>query len=204
MSTPSGSGTALINPAVVLAHAGIRERMRVADLGCGSLGHFVFPAAHHVGPKGQVYAVDILRDALTMIERRTKSQGLKNITTVWSDIDRYHATRIPEAALDVALLVNNLFLSKDRASLAKEMARLVKYRGQAVIVDWKPGKAAIGPAPSARVSLEDVRKMMDISEFKFIESFVAGPHHYGLVFERTDAAHGYRRSKVENGRSKPT
>ncbi len=189
MTTPSGSGTALIDPAIVLKHAGIRERMRVADLGCGSLGHFVFPAAHHVGAKGHVYAVDILRDALTMIERRAKTAGLKNVTTVWSDIDRYHATRIPEAALDAALLVNNLFLSKDRASLAKEMARLTKYRGHVVIVDWKPGRTPIGPAPSARVSPDDAKAMMKIPEFKFVESFIAGPHHYGLVFERTDAAH---------------
>ena len=189
MPTPFGSGSALIDPLTILERAAIHERMRVADFGCGSLGHIVFPAAHRVGPKGQVYAVDILRDALTLIERRAKTMGLKNVTTVWSDIDRYHATRIPEAALDGALLVNNLFSSKDRTALAKEMARLTKYRGRAVIVDWKPGRTPIGPAPSARVSPDDARQMMDIPEFRFIESFAAGPHHYGLVFERTDAPH---------------
>lgn len=191
MTIPSvaGSGSALIDPANVLEHAGIRERMRVADFGCGSLGHFVFPAAARVGPKGQVYAVDILRDVLAMVERRAATMGLKNVTAVWSDIDRYHATRIPEAALDAILLVNNLFLSKDRVRLAKEMARLAKYRGRAVIVDWKPGKTPFGPAPSARVSPEEATRMMDIPEFHFIASFAAGPQHYGLVFERTDAAH---------------
>ncbi len=182
------SGTELINPEKVLLRVGIRERMRVADLGCGALGHFVFPAAQMVGPKGLVYAVDIQRDVLDQVGRRAKDARLDNIMPVWSDIDVYRAARIPDGELDLTLLVNNLFLSQNRPNLVKEMARLTKKGGRAVIIEWKTIATPIGPPVDERVPKEDAVKLMTIPEFSFIEEFEAGESHYGLLFQRTDAA----------------
>lgn len=183
------SGTEMINPFKALERVGIRERMRVADLGCGALGHFVFPAAQLVGPKGVVYAVDIQRDVLDIVGRRAKEERLLNILPVWSDIDVYRATRIPDGELDLTLLVNNLFLSQNRAVLVKEMARLTKKGGKAVIVEWKTIATPIGPPVEQRVAKEEAVQLMDIPEFSFLEEFEAGNSHYGLIFQRTDAAH---------------
>lgn len=164
----------------------MRARMHVADFGCGSLGHFVFPAAQFVGSKGIVYAVDILRDALNMIERRASQLGFPQVRTVWSDIDIYGGTNIPDGSIDILLLVNNLFLSQDRESLAKEMARLVKRGGKVLIVDWKTTATPIGPPIERRISKEETRSLMTIPEFEPQDSFEAGPCHYGLVFRRAD------------------
>jgi ubiquinone/menaquinone biosynthesis C-methylase UbiE len=181
------TGTELINPVRVLEHVDIRERMHVADLGCGALGHFVFPAAKLVGPKGVVYAVDIQRDALDLISRRAKAAGIENVKPVWSDIDIYRAARIPDGELDITLLVNNLFLSENRPNLVKEMTRLTKRGGKVVIIDWKMTATPIGPPPEQRVPKEDVMKLMGGNEFTLIEEFEAGNSHYGLLFQRTDA-----------------
>ena len=62
------SGTELINPFKLLERVGIGEGQRVADLGCGALGHFVFPAAQLVGGMGAVFAVDIQKGALEHVE----------------------------------------------------------------------------------------------------------------------------------------
>lgn len=185
----SRSGTELINPFSVLERAGIRERMRVADLGCGTLGHFVFPASELVGPKGRVYAVDIVRDVLEAIARRAKEDRLENIVGVWSDIDVYRATQIPDGDLDLTLLVNNLFLSQHRQNLVKEMARLTKRGGRVVIVEWKITATPLGPPSDQRVASEQAQALMQIPEFRLIEQFEAGPHHYGLIFQRTDTPH---------------
>lgn len=183
------SGTELINPFKVLERVGIRERMHVADLGCGALGHFVFPAAQLVGPKGRVYAVDILRDVLAMVERRASEERFENVTGVWSDIDVYRATRIPNEELDLTLLVNNLFLSQNRPNLVKEMARLTKRGGRAVVIEWKTTSTPLGPPADKRISKTDAGATFRIPEFALLEEFDAGPHHYGLLFQRTDAAH---------------
>ena len=67
-------GNILLDVNLILTKAGIEEGMKIADLGCGTNGHFVFPAANLVGNKGTVYAVDILKTAIEAVSRRIKQE----------------------------------------------------------------------------------------------------------------------------------
>jgi ubiquinone/menaquinone biosynthesis C-methylase UbiE len=180
------SGTELINPFKLLERVGIREGQRVADLGCGSLGHFVFPAAQLVGGKGAVYAVDIQKGTLEQIERIAKEQQFWNVYPVWSDIDVFRATRIDEASLDITLLINNLFLSQNRPQLVKEIARLTRPGGTVVVVEWKTSNSPIGPPAAQRISLEEAKKVFETPLLTYGDTFEAGEYHYGLIYKRTD------------------
>jgi len=180
------SGTELINPFKVLERVGVREGFRVADLGCGFLGHFIFPAAQLIGGKGVVYAVDIQEHVLEHIARYAKQEHLYNIVPVRSDIDVYGATRIDDASLDLTLLVNNLFLSQDREALAHEMARLTRPGGRIVIVEWKPNDSPIGPPTNQRLGRQDAKKILKTPYMDFFDEFEAGPYHYGLIYLRTE------------------
>ena len=180
------SGSELINPFKLLERVGIREGQRVADLGCGSLGHFVFPAAQLVGPKGTVFAVDIQRSVLDQIEHASKDDQYWNVTTIWSDIDVYRATRIDEGSLDLTLLVNNLFLSKNRPQLVREMARLARPGSRVIVVEWKVTASPIGPPVANRLDKDEAREIVECPQLKFFDEFEAGPYHYGLIFTRTD------------------
>lgn len=177
------TGSQLINPFRILEHVGIRERMRVADFGCGALGHYVFPAAQLVGAKGFVYAVDILRDALELLERRAREDQYGNIRYVWSDIEVVGATHIPEP-VDLSLLVNNLWHLKEHAAVAREIARVTKRGGHALVIDWKPSATGIGPPSDRRISVSDVKQVFENSGFELCEEFEAGKAHYGLLFKR--------------------
>lgn len=180
------SGTELINPFKLLERVGIREGQHVADLGCGALGHFVFPAAQMVGGRGIVYAVDILRPALEQIERIAKDQQFFNVRPVWADIEVYRATHIDPESLDLTLLINNLYLSQNRPALVREMARLTRPGGRIVIVEWKATKTPIGPSAERRISAEDANKAVKSPLIKLYDEFEAGPYHYGLIYLRTD------------------
>lgn len=180
------SGTELINPFKLLERVGIREDQRVADLGCGALGHFVFPAAQLVGAKGAVFAVDIQRSALEQIEKRSKDGQYFNVHPVWSDIDVFRATRVDAASLDLTLLINNLYLSQNREGLIREMARLSKPGSRIVVVEWKPTASPIGPPPTQRLSKEEARKILKSPFIEFHDEFEAGPYHYGLIYHRTE------------------
>lgn len=182
------SGSDLLNPFRVLERAGVRERMHVADFGCGAIGHFVFPAAQLVGPKGVVYAVDILKDALDMLERRSREDQYTNIHAVWSDIEVYRATHIPDHTIDLALLVNVLFLVQRPMHVVAEISRLVKKGGRVLVIDWKPMATAIGPDIARRLSGEQITRYFEQACFTLIETFDAGRAHQALVFHRTDAA----------------
>jgi ubiquinone/menaquinone biosynthesis C-methylase UbiE len=183
------TGTELINPFRILERVGIRERMRVADFGCGALGHWTFPAAQLVGPKGAVYAVDILRDSLEILERRAKADQFGNISYVWSDFDVYRAAHIPQGEIDLLILSNNFPHSQNREHLVKEIARLVKRGGKALVVDWKPSANGWGSNREQRVASSEVKRAFQIPEFDLEDEFDAGPAHYALLFARTDAKH---------------
>ncbi len=180
------SGTELINPFKLLERVGIREGQRVADLGCGSVGHFVFPAAQLIGGDGMVFAVDIQRAVLEQIEKRAKDGQYWNVYPVWSDIDVYGATRIDSGSLDLTLLINNLYLSQNRPHLVREMARLARPGSRIVVVEWKPSASPLGPPTSDRLDKEAAKALLSSPLIKFHDDFEAGPYHYGLIYYRTE------------------
>lgn len=182
------TGHTLLNPVKLLEHIGLRQGHRVADFGCGALGHFVFPAAQMVGGAGAVYAIDIQPAVLERIEKLAREQQLWNIYPVWADIDVYGSVRIDPGSLDVALLVNNLFLSQDRNQLVREMSRLIKSRGHLAIIDWKATNTPLGPPPEQRIALEDAKQILHSPLLKFEAEFEAGQYHYGLIYLRTDVS----------------
>ena len=83
----------------------------VADLGAGG-GMFAMSSARIIGDQGQVYAVDIIKSSLSEIESKARMSGLYNLKSIWSNLEIPGATKIKEASLDYALVVNVLFQSQ--------------------------------------------------------------------------------------------
>lgn len=182
------SGTELINPFKLLERVGIRKGWYVADMGCGSTGHFVIPAAQLVGADGVVYAVDIRRDFLEHIDRLARHDQFFNIRSIWADMDVYGATRIESQSLDLCLLINNLYLSQNRPALIREMARLTKPGGRILIVEWKATATAIGPPADRRLTSEQSQAICQSQYMELLDEVDVGHSHYGLLYERTDVA----------------
>jgi ubiquinone/menaquinone biosynthesis C-methylase UbiE len=182
------SGTELINPFRLLERVGIRKNWHVADMGCGSTGHFVIPAAQLVGPDGKVYAVDIRRDFLEHIDRLSRHDQFFNIQTVWADMDVYGSTRIDPGTLDLCLLINNLYLSQNRPALIREMARLTKPGGRILVVEWKATSTAIGPPEDRRLTPEQSQVICQSPYMELLDEVDVGHSHYGLLYERTEAS----------------
>jgi ubiquinone/menaquinone biosynthesis C-methylase UbiE len=170
----------MLNPASIFAHAHLAKGMRVAELCCGSSGHFVFPLSKMVGEDGMIYAVDILKSALNGIEGRAKLEGAANITTVWSDLEKYGATKIDSESLDCVSFIND----QPKPLMLKEGARLLKSGGTLLIVDWTMKQAPLGPPPEKRVGAEVYKEAVPPLGFSLKEQFIAGQYHYGLVFQK--------------------
>lgn len=178
------TGNELIDPFKLLETAGIRVGMKVADFGCGTLGHYVFPAARMVGNEGKVYAVDILKSVLGGIASRIKLEGAANVETIWGDLERIGGISLPDSSLDMGLLINNLFLSKQKGEMVKECVRMVKPGGIFVIVDWKPSAAGIGPDPATRVGADEAKKLGLDAGLRLEKEFEPGKHHYGFIYKK--------------------
>jgi len=175
-------GSSLIDANLVLDKARVEEKTKVADLGCGSSGHFVFPAARRVGKKGIVYAVDILRTTLETVSKRARAENLANIKTVWSNLEIFGATKIEAGSLDVGLLINTLHQSHRRAEILRESVRLLKKNGRLVVVEWKNTAAPFGPPSEEKVKKEFIENGVKKLGLRPEEEFEAGQYHYGLIY----------------------
>ncbi|MFH1047336.1 MAG: methyltransferase domain-containing protein [Patescibacteria group bacterium] len=178
------TGKELIDPFKVLESANIKNGMKIADFGCGTLGHYVFPAAHLVGPEGQVFAVDILKSVLSGVESRAKLEGVTNVRLLWGDIERDRGVKIADNILDIGLLINNLFMSKQKQAMLVECVRMVKPGGKFIVIDWKPAGVSFGPDPATRVNPEEAKALAVGAGLKHIKDIVPGNYHYGFVFSK--------------------
>ena len=180
----SHSGTALIDPYQIFARVSLSEGKRVADLGCGRTGHFVFPAVKIVGDKGVVYAVDVVKNILDSIRSMARSEGYDNVQTVWSDIEMPGKTPIPDNSLDVVFCVNVLFQLKNRAGAIKEAARMLKQGGYLVVVDWAKKLGMLGPSENLMLNPDELAKMVAKENLKLVDKILPGEYHYSLIFEK--------------------
>jgi ubiquinone/menaquinone biosynthesis C-methylase UbiE len=175
-------GDALLDAYFILEKAKIGDKMKIADFGCGSLGHFLFPAASIVGKNGRVYAVDILKTSLETIVRRAKVENYQNIQTVWSDLEIFNATKIETGSIDVGLLINTLYHSRKRVDMLRECIRMIKKGGKLIVVEWSNMALPFGPSPEARVKKELLENVAGRLGLHLEAEFEAGHYHYGLVF----------------------
>lgn len=174
----------LLNVNSILERMHIEANMKVADLGCGAAGRFVFPLAAAVGSMGVVYAVDILKSSLDLVKRRSNQENLANIKPVWSNLEVFGATKIPAGSLDAVLLVNTLSQSKERVNIIREAIRLLKKGGKLLVAEWKKIASPLGPALEKRVDQTLMKNSAARLGLELEDEFSAGPYHWGLIFKK--------------------
>ena len=160
---------------------GLREGMRVADLGAGT-GHYARAAAGVVGHDGKVYAVDVQEDVLKHIKNNTHDHHKSIVETVWGDIEKLGGTHLRDSSLDAAILANTLFQIDNRPGLLAELSRVLKPGGKLVVIDWAGSFGGMGPVPGQVVSEKDAEELFTNAGYKKEKSFAAGAHHYGVIF----------------------
>ena len=180
------TGDQMINVALLLEKGQVRSGMHVADLGCGRLGHIVFPGAKIVSELGIVYAIDILKDVLETIHKRAATNNLLNVQTVWSNLEILGATSVPAHSLDVAFIINVLVHADNRHGILEEAHRLLKDKARLILVDWKKRDLPFGPPEDRCIDFVDIKKWADLHGFVLQEEFDMGPYHHGLVLFKHD------------------
>jgi len=173
---------ALLDVDLILEKAGIKDKMVVADFGCGTSGRYVFGACRFVGKNGTVYAVDILKTNLESVFRKAKTENLINIKTIWSNLEILNATNIESGSVDVGLLITTLYQSNKKAEIIREVIRIIRKHGKLIIVEWKSIFTPFGPPLENRVSEENIKNIAGRLGLKLEAEFFVGLYHYGLIF----------------------
>lgn len=172
-----------IVPEVLVTHFHLRPGDKVADFGAG-VGHFSKALSQAVGPEGRVYACEIQRNLVETLADRIRRERLTNVDVIWSDIEEEGGTKIESGALDVAIAINTLFQTDNRAAAMREMTRTLRSGGKLFVVDWSESWGGLGPQPGNVLCEKDARSLAEAAGLTFERSFEAGGHHYGLAFRK--------------------
>ncbi len=125
-----------VGPRDVLAAHGVGRGHTIVDYGCGP-GYLTLAAAELAGPSGKVFAVDKEPRMVALVKERCADAGLSNVEAVWNG---GADSPVPDSAADFVLcfLVLHYPETRDgREAIARDIARLLKPGGEAIIVQWK-------------------------------------------------------------------
>jgi SAM-dependent methyltransferase len=127
-----------------------------ADLACG-IGPYTFALSKHVGPKGQVFAVDLWQKGTMVIDSRIQQEGWQNITTLRANICK----NIPIASKKVdfclmAEVMNELVKDNRLDGALKECRRILRKKGRLAILEFSNYGLSIEHRDADRLILEQV------------------------------------------------
>jgi SAM-dependent methyltransferase len=116
----------------VISRASLQPGERVLDLGTGT-GAVAVLAALAVGPAGRVLGVDISPEMLTLARETAARLDLHNVE---GEEGRAEAIPAERATFDVAVASLSLMFVIDRATAAREIARVLRPGGRFVAAVW--------------------------------------------------------------------
>ena len=155
---------------------------QVADLGAGS-GFYSLAAARLVGGAGRVFAIEIQKDLLSRLKNLAVDEHLSNVDVIWGDVEKLGGTSLRDGSIDRAIVSNLLFQTEDQENLLKELKRILKPGGRALVIDWSDTSGLVGSSLKL-VPKEQVVKLFNDAGLNLEKEINAGDHHYGLIFAK--------------------
>lgn len=178
MSTPSALTFA--DPSAIVDQLNIDLGSKVADFGCGS-GFFSFEFAKRVGPDGAVYAFDIMPSALEAVASRAKTLNLANVIAKRVNLERENGSGLDPQSMDWVVTKDILFQNKSKDVILREVARVLKPGGHAILMEWSPKESLVGPDVALRVSPAELRTLVEAAGLAVERELNVGGFHYAFL-----------------------
>ncbi len=172
-----------LRPEDVIERFQLGEGMTVADLGVGT-GVYTLAAADAVGEHGAVYGCDVQKELLNKVSAEAKLKKLENLHVVWCDLEEERGTTLGDASVDAVIATNILFQIEHKERFIKEMVRILKPGGKALIVDWSESFGGAGPHAGSIVRRTVAQSLAEGAGLQFQKDVDAGSHHYGMIFRK--------------------
>jgi predicted methyltransferase len=171
-------------PELVLDALDIPEGATVADLGAGN-GYFTLRVAGRVGPEGRVLAVDIQKEMLEKLRRRSREQGHSNIDLV---LATEKDPGLPEKSVDLVLLVDvyhelshpREVMEKVRKSLTQKIDE--RPAGRLVLVEYRGEDPSVPILALHRITLDQIRAELEALGFEWKTTHEFLPYQRVLEF----------------------
>ncbi|TXH02871.1 MAG: methyltransferase domain-containing protein [Candidatus Moraniibacteriota bacterium] len=181
MNVPKG--LVFVEPKQVVRELSLGLGDTVADFGAGS-GYFSFECARAVGDEGKVYALDVLPSALEAITSRAKALGLSNVIAQRVNLERPNGSGLGSGSVDWVIVKDVLMQNKDKSTILREVARVLKSDGRAIIIEWHPNEGTVGPDRELRMAPEALKVLLSESGLTVVEEPAVGGFHYAFIVKK--------------------
>jgi ubiquinone/menaquinone biosynthesis C-methylase UbiE len=167
-------------PHEVMEALAIKSGELIADIGAGA-GYFTLRLAHHVGPTGRVYAVDVNPDMIRHLQNRVRDAGLQNVSTILAPPND---PQLPQP-VDRFVIVDVWHHIEDQTGYLALMKKHLRPGGQVVMIDFHKRDLPVGPPAHMKIAREDLLKQMEANGFRVAKEHTFLPYQYFLVFAPT-------------------
>ncbi|MEO2161625.1 MAG: class I SAM-dependent methyltransferase, partial [bacterium] len=152
----------------------------VCDLGSGN-GYHSLPLARAVAPGGEVLAVDLQPEMLTMLKVRAADVGITNIRTIEGAIDDPH---LEPASCDLVLMVDVYHELSHPVRVLDHVRRSLRPGGRVVLVEFRSEDPEVLIKTEHKMPQVQVLDEMARNGFRFHSGTGALPWQHVLAFER--------------------
>lgn len=167
-------------PRVLIEALSLKPGDKVADVGAGS-GYMTWRMAQKVGPTGRVYATDIQPEMITLLRTNMTARGLTNVVPVLASATE---TGLPDASLDLILLVDVYHECEFPYEMTQGMVRALKPGGRLVLVEYRAEDRWVPIKPLHKMTEAQVRKEMALHDLEWAETRRELPRQHILVFRK--------------------
>lgn len=171
------------DPSAIVLQLHVEPGSKVADFGCGS-GFFSFEFAKQVGSEGTVYALDVLPSALEAVTSRAKILNLSNISVKQVNLEQENGSSLAPQSMDWVVIKDILFQNKDKNIILREVARVLKPGGHAILMEWSPKETLVGPDAELRISPEQLRTLVEAAHLAVEKELSVGGFHYAFLVKK--------------------
>jgi SAM-dependent methyltransferase len=165
--------------AVRLLH--LKPGMQVADIGAGS-GYYSELLASAVGSTGRVYAVDIQPGMIRLVEERMRRRNLTNVTPVLGSATD---PKLPDGAIDLALLVDVYHEFSDPQAMLRRIRSALRPDGRLVLLEFRKEDPAIPIRAEHKMSVEEARIEIEPEGYRLDAVAEDLPWQHILTFRKT-------------------
>ncbi len=166
------------NPEEILESIELDHNYVAADLGCGS-GFFTLPLSRRVK---KVYAIDVQKEMLEFLEQKIQRQKIGNLEVLLSGEDEIP---LESESVDLLISANTLHEFSDKEKMIREIRRVLRHDGKAVIVDFKKEDTSFGPPVAIRLSKGEAKRLFEKNNFTVLKSKDL-TYHYLIVLLNHD------------------
>ena len=152
----------------------------VADIGAGT-GYFALPMATVVGTTGQVLAVDIQQEMLSIIRGRAEAANIDNVLPILaSEAD----PMLPANTVDVVLMVDAYHEFSYPREVLTRAVRALKQNGRIVLVEYRAEDAAVPIKRLHKMSVAQAQREMSAVGLVLDQVLDTLPWQHVMVFRR--------------------